>query len=248
MQTLRSCHSNRQVRVAAIFSIARAGRSGNCRRNQRSILLLRRSCFRHLSRQHGESNLLEPLLLLMVLLLLLQEHQLTPAVGASLVSLDLVALHEGRETWLAAHEELVTVAAFVLPIRDSLKVVEIQLTLETAEVSHAKVLGHHLLSKLLGFVNVEGPSASDKGSDVRLIAVLEVDQHLVELAREGARVPFRISAAALAAVARRRWSQREGKIGSDAGTGGALRGRETTPACGLRRGGGGHLTRFQETS
>ena len=114
-------------------------------------------------------------------------------------SFDLDALHEGCQSWSGLDKHLVVVATLVWPLRNALKAIEVQLSLETAEASHAKVLGHNLVREVLGIVDMKGESTGNERGNIGLIGLLEIFQHLVKLAWKGTRV-FAVLVCARAAV------------------------------------------------
>ena len=99
-----------------------------------------------------------------------------------------VAFHHGRKNGPSLHKEFVIVAALVGSFSDALKVVQIQLTLETGKATHAKVLAHDAFGKDARLMDGKAPSVRHaKTGNVRVARGLQVGQHLVQLLWKGPR-------------------------------------------------------------
>jgi hypothetical protein len=96
--------------------------------------------------------------------------------------LDLVALHHGGKDGTSLHKELMMVRALVGSIRDSLKVIKVQLSLEATELVHTKMPIHDKLDKVSRFVNRKGSSMREKRGDLlTTFESFQLCEHLVQL-------------------------------------------------------------------
>mmetsp|Transcript_5003 Transcript_5003/g.14562 ORF Transcript_5003/g.14562 Transcript_5003/m.14562 type:complete len:227 (+) Transcript_5003:1105-1785(+) len=109
-------------------------------------------------------------------------------IGRLLVAgpLDLLPLHSHAELRTPAKEELMVVRACIRTLRESTEAVQVELPLEGRELGLSEVLGHDVLSEVLGLADQEGPAVRQPPDDVGVLAVQQLVQLFGERLRDAA--------------------------------------------------------------
>lgn len=101
------------------------------------------------------------------------------------LSYDLIANHFGTQDSVSLNKEGMKVGSLMGTIVNSMKVIQIELSLKTRQSLHFKVLGNALLDKEFWVVNHKGPSFVNKGGNVLSALVFHISQHLMKLLWKG---------------------------------------------------------------